>query len=253
MLFTNLVAPSAKYWGKTTSAFLSTKEWKFVDVCFPALYFDYIHLIRIVNGLFICLCLLWLSELLVLQSTGDNKWKTTFTWSTTTNKKKNIPRISLPLPANQIWRTGTSQRRTTCLVRPHLQHNNVNFKKSCIRWCQIIRRLMTFLHLQRSYETSSGINCSRFSPVKISRPGVLTCTIYTNHPGGNFVHKHKRNGTKHLIFHVNDKYPWSSLRMLWSQLASTWSVLLSKSDEISSKALISMQSANASKKSLTSA
>ena len=53
-----------------------------------ALYFDYIHLIRKVNGLFICLCLLWLSELLVLQSTGDNKLKTTFTWSTTTIKKK---------------------------------------------------------------------------------------------------------------------------------------------------------------------
>ena len=164
MLFTNLALSG--------SAFLSTKEWKFVDVCFPALYFDYIHLIRIVNGLFICLCLLWLSELLVLQSTGDNKLKTTFTWSTTTiKKKKNIPRISLPLPANQIWRTGTSQRRTTCLVRPHLQHNNVNFKKSCIRWCQIIRRLMTFLHLQRSYEISSGINCSFFRPSKYRGQG----------------------------------------------------------------------------------
>ena len=80
MLFTNLA--------QSGSAFLSTKEWKFVDVCFPALYFDYIHLIRIVIGLFICLCLLWLSELLVLQSTGDNKLKTTFTWSTTTIKKK---------------------------------------------------------------------------------------------------------------------------------------------------------------------
>ena len=238
MLFTNLALSG--------SAFLSTKEWKFVDVCFPALYFDYIHLIRIVNGLFICLCLLWLSELLVLQSTGDNKLKTTFTWSTTTIKKKNIPRLSLPLPANQIWRTGTSQRRTTCLVRPHLQHNNVNFKKSCIRWCQIIRRLMTFLHLQRSYETSSGINCSRFSPVKISRPGVLTCTIYTNHPGGNLAHKHINiNRMARTIWfsirdfwfsHVNGKYPWSSLRMLWRQLASTWS----GTDEISSKAIISM-------------
>ena len=160
---------------------------------------------------------------------------------------------NVPLPANQIWRMGTGQKRTTCLVRHHLQHNNLSFKKTWLRWYKIIRRLMTFLHLQRSYETSSGINCSFFSPVKISRPGVLTCTIYTNHPGGNLVHKHKQNGTKHLIFHLNGKYPWSSLRMLWRQLASTWSVLLSRSDEISSKAIISMQSANASKKSLTSA
>ena len=115
------------------------------------------------------------------------------------NFKKKHSEAILPLPANQIWRTGTSQRRTTCLVRPHLQHNNVNFKKSCIRWCQIIRRLMTFLHLQRSYEISSGINCSFFRPSK--QPGVLTCTIYTIHPGGNLVHKHKQNGANYLIFH----------------------------------------------------
>ena len=238
MLFTNL-ALSAKYWRKTTSAFLSTKDWKFVDVCFPALYFDYIHLIRIVNGLFICLCLLWLSELLVLQSTGDNKLKTTFTWSTTTIKKKNIPRLSLPLPANQIWRTGTSQRRTTCLVRPHLQHNNVNFKKSCSSWCQIIRRLMTFLHLQRSYEISSGINCSFFRPskyrgqgcsqvpfIRITRVEILCINI------NRMARTIWFSIRDFWISHVTGKYPWSSLRMPWRQLASTWSVLFSETDEI---------------------
>ena len=70
---------------------------------------------------------------------------------------------------------------------------------------------MTFLILQRSYETNSGINCSFFARQNIA-PGMLT--IYTNHAGGNLVHKHKRNRANHLIFHVNGKYPWSSLRML---------------------------------------
>ena len=258
---------------------------KSVRVCFPALYFHYIHLLRIVIGLFICLCLLWLSKVLVLQCTCDSQLKTTFIWSTTTifkntsrlllhvlsggkgykglwqkwvpRKKRLVPhqqsnmtktspehaytetdrKNKLPLPANQIWRMGTGQRRTTCQVRHHLQHNNLNFKKTCLRWYEIIRRLMTFLLLRRSNETNSGINCSFFRRQNIA-PGMLT--IYTNHSRGNLVHKHKRNGAKHLIFHVNGKYPWSSLRMLWRQLTSTWSVLFSRSDEISSKAIIAM-------------
>ena len=75
-------------------ALFLTNQRKSVGVYFLALYFNYIRLTRIVIGLFICLCLSWLSKLLVIQPTCDSQLKTTFIWSTTTIFK-NTPRLSL--------------------------------------------------------------------------------------------------------------------------------------------------------------